>query len=393
VAVIVNEFGNVGIDHHLLLSSEQQVVQMNNGCICCSVRGDLVQNLFQLLQLRGQFDVVVIEMTGLADPGPVAQSLYADERIKREFGLQGVVAVVDAKHADGQLRETNEAAAQIAFADLILLNKTDLMSPDELDRIEGDLRRINSAAKTIRTRNSEVDLREIFDLDMGRAGGKSGFLCINETAFGGDDARHRADHLRGIETLSIVEPGQLDGLRLSGWFRELINEAGPRLMRMKGVLNIWGDSDRFFFQGVQMEFEGRPGPAWEPGEDRLNRLVFIGRNLDRTKVTRGFRACIATGDGPTTRNADPFGRDNLEISPLRLDQIRYWMRQNFGFPVDAPIVIKEVPCMKSSCPPIETAIMAILENQPPRMFKVQHTINEITFDHVYDLMENPMPCC
>ena len=164
IAVIVNEYGEVGIDHHLLISSDQQVVQMNNGCICCTVRGDLVRSLFDLAEHRAQFDTVVIETTGLAEPAPVAQSLYADERIRREFTLDGVVTIVDAKHISGQLEESAEACEQIAFADLILLNKTDLSAPEELDAIEKDIGRLNKVAKIHRTRNSELDLSAVFDL-------------------------------------------------------------------------------------------------------------------------------------------------------------------------------------------------------------------------------------
>src|SRR5437762_4869995 len=134
IAVIVNEFGEVGIDHHLLLSSDQEVVQMNNGCVCCTVRGDLMRSLFQLMEHRSKFDTLVIETTGLAEPAPVAQSLYADERIRREFTLEGVVTVVDAKHVVGQLEECAEAREQIAFADLVLLNKIDLSSSEKLDQ-------------------------------------------------------------------------------------------------------------------------------------------------------------------------------------------------------------------------------------------------------------------
>ena len=172
----------------------------------------------------------------------------------------------------------------------------------------------------------------------------------------------------------------------------MIAEFGDKLLRMKGILNLRGDPEQFWFQGVQTEFEGRPGRAWNPGEDRLNRLVFIGRNLDQEKITQGFRACLFTGDHAAARALDPFGR-NVEVSPFTLDQIRYWMRQNFNFPKDVPIVIKEVPCVKDKCPPIETSIMAMEKNAPPRAFKVQKPITEITFDHIYDLIENPMPCC
>jgi G3E family GTPase len=407
VAVIVNEFGEVGIDHHLLVSSDQQVVQMNNGCICCSINGDLIGSLFRLLELRSSFDKVVIETTGLAEPAPVAQSLYADERIRREFTLDGVVTLVDAKYIGAQLENSPEAAEQIAFADTLLLNKTDLVPPEELDTLEVRLAGLNETATILRTRNSDMDIarlfdarRNVFSARLSIAGGQSDGCGVH--SHGPDcDGHHddhdhhdtHAHHLRRIATVCIVEPGMVDGLKLSLWFRSLISESGADMLRMKGILNLRGDADEFLFQGVHMEFEGKPGRRWNADEERINRLVFIGRNLDAEKIRTGFLACLSGAGDHAHAVADPFGRINVETSPARLDQIRYWMRQNFGFPKDAPIVVKEVPCVKPGCPPIETAIVAVLKNEPPRLFKVQHPIDEITFDHVYDLIENPMPCC
>lgn len=405
IAVIVNEFGEVGIDHHLLIASDQEVIQMNNGCICCSVRGDLLRSLFELIEHRAKFDTVIIETTGLAEPAPVAQTLYADERIRREFALEGVITVVDAKHVAAQLEESPEACEQIAFADLIVLNKTDLAAAEELDRIEQQIGRLNRVAKIQRTKNSELDL----DIVLGVEGVDleqridAAIEDHNEHEHDADghnghdhhDPRHHRhhNHLQNIETVCIVEPGELDGMKLSIWFRSQIAEFGANLLRMKGLLNLRGDPDQFLFQGVRMEFEGRPGRAWSADEKRLNRLVFIGRSLDQGAITRGFRDCLCTGACAASQTPDPFGRQLLEISPYTLEQIRYWMRQNFGFAKEIPIVVKEVPCVKPTCPPIETAIMAILKNEPPRHFKIQRPINEITFDNVYDLIENPMPCC
>jgi hypothetical protein len=181
-------------------------------------------------------------------------------------------------------------------------------------------------------------------------------------------------------------------MKLSVWFRSLIAEFGKDILRMKGILNLRGDTEQFLLQGVHSDFEGRPGRAWADCEDRLNRLVFIGRKLDVERIKDGFGRCLFLGSQAPNENPDPFGR-YVEISPYTLDQIRYWMRQNFNFPNDIPIAIKEVPCVKDGCPPIETAIMAIVKNAPPRMFKIQRPINEVTFDHVYNLIENPMPCC
>jgi hypothetical protein len=180
---------------------------------------------------------------------------------------------------------------------------------------------------------------------------------------------------------------------VSIWFRSVIGEFGDKILRMKGILNLKGDHDQFLLQGVHWDFEGRPGRAWSADEERINRLVFIGRELDRKKITEGFERCFFTaGSRDPATDADPFGR-YIEISPYTLEQIRYWMRQNFNFPKEVPIVIKEVPCVKDECPPIETSIMAMEKNAPPRAFKVQKPINEITFDHIYNLIENPMPCC
>ena len=401
VAVIVNEFGQVGIDHHLLLSSNQEVVQMNNGCVCCTVRGDLVRSFFQLMEHRNKFDTVVIETTGLAEPAPVAQSIYADERIRAQFTLAGVVTVVDAKYISMRLEESAEACEQISFADLILLNKTDLSVPEQLDETERQIRLLNKVAKIYRTRNSELDLAVIFDMGgidfFPRLEGRSSEHDDHDDAHHGHDHHshdhRRHNHLRNIETVCIEQAGQLDALKVSIWFRSVIAELGDKILRMKGILNLKGDNDQFLLQGVHWDFEGRPGRTWRSDEERLNRLVFIGRGLDRERISEGFAGCFFTaGSRDPASDADPFGR-YIEISPYTLEQIRYWMRQNFSFPKEVPIIIKEVPCVKDKCPPIETAIMAMEKNAPPRAFKIQKPINEITFDHVYNLIENPMPCC
>jgi G3E family GTPase len=404
IAVVVNEFGEVGIDHHLLISSDQQVIQMNNGCICCTVRGDLLRSFFELAEHRSKFDTVIIETTGLAEPAPVAQTLYADERIRSQFELHGVITVVDAKHVAVQLEESAEACEQIAFADLIILNKTDLAAAEELDRVEQQIGQLNKLAPVFRAKNSEIDLNLVFDVegtDLERRIDAAITDHGDHDHDGHDDHDHdhhahrHHNHLQNVKTVCIVESGELDGMKLSVWFRSRIAEFGPELLRMKGILNLRGDPDQFLFQGVRMEFEGRPGRPWGIDENRLNRLVFIGRELDQDAITQGFKDCLYTGGdgGYASAKPDPFGRQTLEFSPYTLDQIRYWMRQNFGFSKETPIVVKEVPCVKPACPPIETAIVAVLRNEPPRHFKIQRPINEITFDHVYDLIENPMPCC
>jgi len=382
VAVIVNEFGEVGIDHHLLISSDQEVVEMSNGCICCTVRGDLLRSLFQLLDHKAKFDTLMIETTGLADPAPVVQSLFIDEQIKSEYRLNGVVTVVDAKHIFLQLGKSPEAKEQIAFADMVLLNKIDLINPEDLPELEYKIRNLNGAARICQTRNSDVDIGSVLDL-------RSLDIEIKSV-----DHDHNHGHTEGIETVGIMTAGDLDGLKVSHWFRELIAEFGDRIMRMKGILNLRKDPDQFVFQGVHMLFEGRPGRTWGEAEERLNRLVFIGRDLDKDKITNGFMACITTGDGNSSaaEEVDPFGRKQ-DVSNFTLDQIRYWVQTILTFPPDAPMVVKEVPCVKAGCPPVETAIMVFLPSEPPRVFKILARINEVTFDHVYNLIENPLPCC
>jgi G3E family GTPase len=401
VAVIMNEFGEVGIDHHLLLSSDQEVVQMNNGCVCCTVRGDLLKSFFHLIEHRDKFDTVVIETTGLAEPAPVAQSIYADERIRSAFTLAGVVTVIDAKYIAIRLEESAEACEQIAFADLIVLNKTDLSTPEKLDETEKQIGRLNKIAKIERAKNSEIDLSKIFDIgNIDFAQKLEGFDHHNDYHDGHhhsyDHHHHQGNHhnhLQNIDTVCIEKVGALDGFKVSLWFREVIAEFGDKILRMKGILDLKGDNDQFLLQGVHWDFEGRPGRGWGADEQRVNRIVFIGRKLDADKIIKGFDNCFyVEGTRDTATAGDPFGR-YIEISPYTLDQIRYWMRQNFNLPTDVPIVIKEVPCVKDKCPPIETSIIAMEKNAPPRAFKVQKPINEITFDHIYNLIENPMPCC
>lgn len=381
VAVIVNEFGEVGIDHHLLISSDQEVVEMSNGCICCTVRGDLVRSLFQLLEHREKFDTLMIETTGLADPAPVVQTFFIDDRIKTEYQLNGVVTVVDAKHVHQQLKQSPETKEQIGFADMVLLNKIDLINPEDLPELEYKIRNLNGAARICQTRNSDVDINTVLDLRS---------LELDVKAQKHD---HNHGHTENIATVAIAVPGDLDGVKVSHWFRELIAEFGDKIMRMKGILNLRKDTDQFVFQGVHMLFEGRPGRAWAADEERLNRLVFIGRDLNKEKITHGFMSCITTDNGASSADeVDPFGRKQ-DVSKFTLDQIRYWVQTILTFPPDAPVVIKEVPCVKAGCPPVETAILVFLKNEPPRTFKILARINEVTFDHVYNLIENPLPCC
>jgi hypothetical protein len=171
-----------------------------------------------------------------------------------------------------------------------------------------------------------------------------------------------------------------------------LHDLGADILRMKGILNLRSDGYQFVFHGVHSMFEGRPGRKWADGEQRLNRLVFIGKDLDEEKLLFGFRECLVPANG-TVSSAANGSWQTQDVSSFTIDQIAYWTRQVFTFPKEAPVIVKEVPCVKSNCPPVETAIVVFLPGEPPRFFKIQKTLHEITFDNVYDLIENPLPCC
>ena len=284
VAVIVNEFGEVGIDNQLVIDADEEIFEMNNGCICCTVRGDLIRIISNLMKRRNKFDHLVIETTGLADPAPVIQTFFVDEDMKDKIALDAVVTVVDAKHIQ-QHWEADEAQEQIAFADVILLNKTDLVTPEELEELESKIKAMNGMAKIYRTQNSELGMDALlgvqaFDLDRA--------LEI-DPEFLNEDAH---EHDETVKSFAIVESGELDGQKLNYWLSNLLQTKGVDIFRMKGILNIAGESDRFVFQGVHMLLDGKPDRPWKEGETRKNELVFIGRNLDEAELREDFKQCL-----------------------------------------------------------------------------------------------------
>lgn len=284
VAVIVNEFGEIGIDNQLIVDADEEIFEMNNGCICCTVRGDLIRIIGNLMKRRDKFDHLVIETTGLADPAPVIQTFFVDEDVQTQTSLDAVVTVVDAKHI-WQHWDAAEAQEQIAFADVILLNKTDLVSPDELDELERRIRSMNALAKLYRTRDAQIDMDAVLGVqafDLNRA------LEI-DPEFLGEDAH---EHDESVYSIALVEPGQIDGERLNVWLSNLLRTQGPDIFRMKGILNVAGEDNRFVFQGVHMLFDGRRDRPWKPSEPRKNELVFIGRNLNEAQLREDFRACL-----------------------------------------------------------------------------------------------------
>ncbi len=285
VAVIVNEFGEVGIDNQLVIDADEEIFEMNNGCICCTVRGDLIRIIGNLMQRRDKFDHLVIETTGLADPAPVIQTFFVDEDIQSELALDAVITVVDAKHI-WQHWESDEAQEQIAFADVILLNKIDLVTENELAELERRILDMNAMVKIYRTQNSNLEIESIlgvkaFDLDRA--------LQV-DPEFLNEDAH---EHDESVYSFAIVEDQPLDGDKLSSWVNELLQTKGPDIFRMKGILNLAGEANRFVFQGVHMIFDGRSDRPWKSEETRRSELVFIGRNLDEAELRKGFRTCLA----------------------------------------------------------------------------------------------------
>jgi len=416
IAVIENEFGEVGVDHELVIGAEEEIFEMNNGCICCTVRGDLIRILGTLMKRRDRFDAILIETTGLADPGPVAQTFFVDDQMQETLRLDGIVTLVDARHVIEQLDHSEETSQQIAFADVILINKVDLVEPAQLEAIEAKIKRMNAAAKIHRTRDAALDLTHVLDVggfnldralevdpafmepeypfewggvfDLPESGAvieldagpdpamavailpvavtpghepQASLADATERAvlvFSDDERRVRArgavepgdfhwqlaldqeplrfainapaggrvavftehhpdefsmrltangrlleplaehaykpdhEHDEEVTSVGIEVAGDVDGEKLNAWLRDLLATKGVDLYRMKGVLAIRGEPRRYVFQGVHMLLDHRPDRPWGDAP-RTNRLIFIGRNLDRTALTEGFRACLA----------------------------------------------------------------------------------------------------
>lgn len=312
IAVIENEFGEIGVDHQLVIQSDEEIFELNNGCICCRVRGDLIRILAKLRQRSTKFDKVLIETTGMADPGPVAQTFFTDEEVKESFALDGIVTVVDAKHVGLHFDDMREVREQIGFADVILLNKTDLVSPEELAKTEARIRKMNPMAKLYRTEKSGLDLDKVLDIggfDLKRALElEPDFLKAEEEhdhdhGHDHDEEGHEHHHehedehkdhhhAEDVTSVGISTPGDLDEKKLSDWLGTLLRTKGQDIFRMKGVLAVKGRDQRFVFQGVHMLMDGRPDRPWG-AEPRHNALIFIGRNLDRRELNEGFKSCLA----------------------------------------------------------------------------------------------------
>ncbi|CAH8252448.1 unnamed protein product [Arabidopsis lyrata] len=325
IAVIENEFGEVDIDGSLVAAKTagaEDIMMLNNGCLCCTVRGDLVRMISELVQTKkGRFDHIVIETTGLANPAPIIQTFYAEDEIFNDVKLDGVVTLVDAKHARLHLDEVkpegyvNEAVEQIAYADRIIVNKTDLVGEPELASVMQRIKTINSMAHMKRTKYGKVDLDYVlgiggFDLERIES-------SVNEKDHEGhDDHHHDHDHGHhchdhhsehdhehehhshdhthdpGVASVSIVCEGDLDLEKANMWLGALLYQRSEDIYRMKGILSVQDMDERFVFQGVHEIFEGSPDRLWRKDETRTNKIVFIGKNLNREELEMGFRACL-----------------------------------------------------------------------------------------------------
>lgn len=340
-AVIVNEFGEIGIDNDLIVESDEEIYEMNNGCICCTVRGDLIRVVEGLMRRPGRFDAIIVETTGLADPVPVAQTFFMDDDVRTKTQLDAVIALVDAKHLPLRLKDSQEAENQIAFADVVLLNKTDLVNAQELANVEATIRAINPHAIIHRTQRAEIDLTKVLDrgafdlkraldndphfLDHDHPDHECGPDCDHDHGHDhhghhhhdhghhdhghnhshehhhdhtcGPDCNHDHDHghassIHDVTVMSVsLRTGELDAAKFFPWIQNVTQVQGPDILRLKGIIAFAGDDDRYVVQGVHMIIEGDHQRAWKPEEKRESRLVFIGRNLNEEALRSGFEKC------------------------------------------------------------------------------------------------------
>jgi G3E family GTPase len=328
-AVIVNEFGEIGIDNDLVVGADEDVFEMNNGCVCCTVRGDLIRVVSGLMKRqrpgKPAFDAIIVETTGLADPGPVAQTFFVDDEVKARTQLDSVTALVDAKHVMARLDDSKEAREQVAFADQIILNKIDLVSADDLAAVEARLRGLNPLAPIVHAERANVPLDQVlgrhgFDLErinevrpefLNPPHGAEGHVhdehCGHDHSHdhGHEHAHHQhhdhghdhgprghahEDDIKGI-ALSLDRP--VDGQRFTQWLDRLLGEQGQNILRAKGIIDVKGEDRRLVFQAVHMILEGDLQKPWGEAERRWSRAVFIGRDLNEAELKAGFEACMA----------------------------------------------------------------------------------------------------
>jgi G3E family GTPase len=285
-AVIVNEFGEVGIDNDLIVNAEEEIFEMNNGCICCTVRGDLIRILGGLMRRKNRMDGIIVETTGLADPAPVAQTFFVDEDVRRQTKLDAIVTVVDAKHLPGEIDRAPEAQEQLGFADIVLLNKTDLVTPDDLVSVEARIRRINPYAGIHRTQRCGIDLAQVLGRDT------FNMERVLEIVPDFLIETHDHEHDDEIGSLSLTAERPIDPERFVPWIEKVTQDFGTDILRMKGIIAMKDDDERFVIQGVHMLLEGSSQRPWKSDEKRDSRLVFIGRGLPKEKFRQEFESCL-----------------------------------------------------------------------------------------------------
>ena len=290
IAVIENEFGEIGVDNEIIETGDEQIVEMNNGCICCTVRGDLIRILGTLKEKRDggklNFDRVVIETTGMADPGPVAQTFFTDEEIGNYYLLDSIITLVDAKHAPKQLDEFHEAQEQVGFADRILLSKTDLVSQDETDSLSKRLKRMNPRAPIKKVHFGDAPIGEVLDI---RGFNLNAILQLDPEFL--VDSHHQ--HHDEVESFVFRSDKPFDGQKLEQFLSGMIQVYGPDLLRYKGVLWMKGNPRRVVFQGVHMMMGGDMGKPWGKGEKKQSIMVFIGKKLPKDLFIAGLEECLA----------------------------------------------------------------------------------------------------
>lgn len=306
LAIIENEFGEVGIDDGLVLQTEEEVIEMMNGCICCTVRDDLIQALKRLVkERRKQFDAIVIETTGLADPAPVAQTFFVDDEVAELFRLDSIITFIDCKHAQQHLDEEkpegveNEAVEQVAFADILVLNKTDLVTPEELTALRSRLTSMNTTATVLETQHSRLPIDKVLDI---RAFDLDRTLAMDDT-FLNVDEEHQHD--MSVGSIGVNIEGEFIPDKFNDWLMTLLREKGQDIFRSKGILAMMGTNKRYVFQGVHMMMNmgtsdhlGLNLKPWGEGEKKMNKLCFIGRNLDKKAITEGLQECVFNGKLP-----------------------------------------------------------------------------------------------
>jgi len=279
IAIIENEFGEIGIDSEFVIGADDDIFEMSNGCICCSIRGDLIETLNRLLERQQKFDYILIESTGLASSGPIAQAFLIEDEISKSLFLDGIVTLVDAKHISKNLNEQEVVWEQVAFANVILLNKADLVTKPEMEKLEKQIRQINPTAKVCKTTNAVIDLDKILNI---------GGFDLNNTLETITFDTHQHETGETISSVSLSFPGHVDPDRLNLWLQMLLIQEGMNVFRAKGILNVEGSSERYLFQSVYMMFEGRFDKPWGSNSP-LNKMVFIGQNLNPQRLEESLK--------------------------------------------------------------------------------------------------------